>query len=129
MAAKTVIQVTGPGRPIAGARAGTFGRQRYTPEPYATWKRKARVLFLAANGMRPMDAEIRLTVSVHFRGKGFVRRHTTRPDIDNVALKGIMDAGNGILWHDDAQVCEVHAQKWAGGGGEPYVLVLVEAIQ
>ena len=37
-------------------------------------------------------------------------RHVKKPDTDNL-LKFLKDCGNGILWADDSQVCEVRAGK------------------
>lgn len=51
------------------------------------------------------------------------RRHVGKPDIDNV-LKAVCDAANGILWVDDTQVCEAHAEKWTAAQGEPGRLVV-----
>ncbi len=39
-----------------------------------------------------------------------VRATSERGDLDNL-LKGFLDAGNGILWHDDAQIVELRANK------------------
>lgn len=36
---------------------------------------------------------------------------TKKPDIDNLT-KSVMDALNGIAWHDDAQVCSLQAGKY-----------------
>ncbi|NTU67988.1 MAG: RusA family crossover junction endodeoxyribonuclease [Chlorobiaceae bacterium] len=36
--------------------------------------------------------------------------HTSKPDIDNLQ-KFVMDALNGVFWHDDSCVCVVHAAK------------------
>jgi len=38
-------------------------------------------------------------------------RHVKKPDTDNL-LKFLKDCGNGILWVDDSQVCEVHCGKF-----------------
>jgi len=35
---------------------------------------------------------------------------TTKPDIDNLT-KAILDALNGIVWKDDAQVTQINIQK------------------
>jgi Holliday junction resolvase RusA-like endonuclease len=35
---------------------------------------------------------------------------TTKPDADNIA-KAVLDALNGILWHDDKQVCQLTIHK------------------
>ena len=40
-------------------------------------------------------------------------RPVGKPDLDNY-IKAIMDAGNGILWADDSQVCELHSIKAYG---------------
>ncbi|KXU99494.1 hypothetical protein AD929_15800 [Gluconobacter potus] len=35
---------------------------------------------------------------------------TGKPDVDNVS-KTVLDALNGILWRDDAQVCDLHVRR------------------
>ena len=35
---------------------------------------------------------------------------TVKPDADNIA-KAVLDALNGILWHDDKQVCQLAVHK------------------
>lgn len=40
-------------------------------------------------------------------------RPVGKPDLDNY-IKAVMDAGNGILWADDSQVCELHSIKAYG---------------
>lgn len=42
-----------------------------------------------------------------------VVRHTSRPDVDNLG-KLVMDAANGVLWHDDSQLVRVTLAKWYG---------------
>ena len=39
-------------------------------------------------------------------------------DPDNLA-KGPLDAGNGVVWHDDAQVAALRIEKVVGAQGEP----------
>lgn len=36
--------------------------------------------------------------------------HTRKPDLDNL-IKYILDCGNKILWHDDAEICKITAAK------------------
>jgi Holliday junction resolvase RusA-like endonuclease len=53
--------------------------------------------------------------------------HDSKPDLDNLQ-KSILDALS-ILWHDDAQVAKVDAEKWVAAGDEvPHVRVRVEQI-
>lgn len=48
---------------------------------------------------------------------------TVKPDLDNVE-KAIKDALNGVLYVDDAQVCEVHKKKvYCQNGQEPGVMI------
>ncbi len=36
--------------------------------------------------------------------------HTQKPDLDNM-IKYILDCGNGILWHDDAEIYRITSTK------------------
>ena len=38
-------------------------------------------------------------------------RPSKKPDIDNY-IKGTLDALNGIYWHDDGQIVDIHASKY-----------------
>lgn len=56
------------------------------------------------------------------------RRHTGRPDADNLA-KSVLDALTGLLWHDDAQVAELTVAKHVAADHEaPGVAVEVRAL-
>jgi Holliday junction resolvase RusA-like endonuclease len=51
-----------------------------------------------------------------------------RGDLSNI-VKGLEDAGNGILWHDDCQIASLTASKWVcAQGEEPYTKVCVRTI-
>jgi Holliday junction resolvase RusA-like endonuclease len=47
-----------------------------------------------------------------------------KPDIDNVAK--FIDALNLICWHDDAQICELHARKLYHAA--PALIITIEEI-
>jgi Holliday junction resolvase RusA-like endonuclease len=50
-----------------------------------------------------------------------------RPDVDNLA-KGTLDALNGLLFLDDAQIVDCRVEKWIAAEGEqPHVELIVEA--
>jgi len=84
---------------------------------------------------KPIDGPVRLTVSAWFsRPKSEIRKtkpmpqypHIKKPDADNV-VKAVMDALNGLAWHDDAQVSAIHVEKWVCYGTEPpFVKILIE---
>lgn len=52
-------------------------------------------------------------------------RPTKKPDIDNIE-KGILDALNGVAYHDDKQVVEVSKKKFYSEN--PRVVVLIKEI-
>ena len=50
---------------------------------------------------------------------------TKKPDADNIAK--CLDALNGVIWHDDAQVVECIVRKrYCSGGEQPHLNVFVE---
>ena len=52
-----------------------------------------------------MGTPVRLTLTFHLNGKP-----TSRPDLDKLA-GAVLDALNGIAYHDDSQVTELLLQK------------------
>ena len=57
----------------------------------------------------------------------FAGRSPHMPDVSNV-LKAVEDAGNGVLWVDDAQLVDVRAVRVAWGRGiEPFMEVALWA--
>ena len=71
-------------------------------------------------------------LKLHFylkRAKQDKRKYATRrPDLDNLA-KLVMDAGNGILWRDDAQiVCQEFSKSYASSEGSPGIEITVETL-
>lgn len=55
--------------------------------------------------------------------------HIKKPDLDNV-VKAVKDAGKGVLWHDDSQVCFLLAWKITQPQAvAPYTVVSVGQIQ
>lgn len=53
------------------------------------------------------------------------RPHTGARDLDNLT-KALGDAGAGVLWDNDGQICRLVAEKWIGAQGElPYVEIRV----
>lgn len=108
----------GKGRPRFG-RVGNYVRT-YTPENTVSYenlirmeyRRQCRDFFFQKG--TPLD--IRLTayygipVSASKKKQAAMRRHairpTKKPDVDNL-VKCYMDAGNGVIYHDDAQIADL----------------------
>lgn len=52
-------------------------------------------------------------------------RHAKKPDTDNLQ-KAVFDALTGLLWIDDAQICDGRIQKWIAAGDEqPHVVITI----
>lgn len=111
----------GKGRPKF-ARRGNFVAA-YTPEKTASYENLVKITAMEAMQGRPVIegaalVEISLFVTPPESWSEKKKRAaldgdifpTSKPDIDNV-VKGIFDACNEIVWHDDKQVCDVRIRK------------------
>ena len=125
----------GKGRPRA-ARRGT-GVVMFTPEKTADYE--ALVAATASNAMRaetgplftgPLEAVLEMRIPIP---ASWSKAHkaaalagtelpTSKPDIDNV-VKAILDACNGVVFRDDAQVVMLVATK--AFSDEPGVRVVI----
>ncbi len=124
-----MIRFFAAGKPVAKARhrTGTSKKTgksyRYTPKNtvrYETYL--ADLAKMEMSGKNPTKAPIKLDLVLLFeipkswpswkREAAETRfiEHTTKPDADNV-VKAIKDALNKVVWHDDAQVCQVSVTK------------------
>lgn len=86
----------------------------------------------AVVGMRkedPLEGPLCVTLKFHVaRPKTVTRDYpTVRPDIDNYA-KAILDACNGIVWDDDAQIVELRLSKRYADGRDTGIDILVQEI-
>ena len=108
------------GRPKFSSRGG-FARV-YTPKKTADYE--AQVKAAAEQAMQREPLETPVSVYLYFRLpipqsysktakegclSGF-KRHTKRPDLDNLA-KSVLDALNEVVWADDSQIVSLHITK------------------
>jgi len=65
-----------------------------------------------ADGLTPTEMPLSVGVVFYLPDLASGKRAlpTKRPDLDNL-LKGFLDAGNGILWLDDAQIVSLTVDK------------------
>lgn len=107
-----VAQFVLAGEPISKARARftkQFSKVRtYTPEKTKEGERLVAEAFKSAYPNWRVDGDGAYGVLLHFHAETFQRR-----DVDNLT-KLVLDACNGIVWDDDAQVAEVHARVERG---------------
>lgn len=125
------LRVVIPGVPVAQGRGRAFrcaaGVRVVDPAKSRSWKGVAAVVYQAAMGGRtPFEDALNVEIVAVFprpkslpksAGVGRLPR-PSRPDCDNLA-KGACDAGNGILWADDAQIVRLTVSKWYAAVGEP----------
>jgi Holliday junction resolvase RusA-like endonuclease len=137
------ITIYVPALPVAQPRPtvstqGGFARA-YTKAESPVHAFKAAVA-MAAHGAyqgAPLTGPLWLEIECVFkRPKGKIwktkpmprERHWKRPDRDNVE-KAVMDSLGGILWNDDAQVCDGPITKWIASGDEqPHVLLTLKQL-
>ena len=131
----------GKGRPRAARRGA--GVVMFTPEKTAGYE--TLVAAAASNAMRahqlahqlldgPLEAmlEMRFQVPASWskarraRALAGAEWHTSKPDADNVA-KAVLDACNGVVFRDDAQVVMLVAIK--AFSDEPGVRVVIREVQ
>ena len=100
----------------------------YTPKPTRDWTTSAQKQIRKLWTGEPIPAGVPLAlrlVSVHKRPQRLMRKKdpverlwkATKPDSDNVA-KIVMDSLNGLVWTDDAQVCELFVSQFYAAKGE-----------
>jgi Holliday junction resolvase RusA-like endonuclease len=109
------MEPIGKGRPRMTRRGVAFtpAETRHAEAEMKWWLLKA----IEGRETPVFKGPLRVTVTFVFRRKDSVRRlhHTIKPDIDN-CIKA-MDAFNGLLWEDDAQIVEISAAKVYGDQG------------
>ena len=94
-----------PGKPVPKMRARVTSGHSYTPAPTVIWEALVRVsAFAQVPEGWPMDARYRVTLHVTCDDR-------RRSDVDNHAKSSGMDALNGVAWHDDSQVDELHVYR------------------
>lgn len=116
-----VLTFTIPGTPVVWKRARRCGSQYFTdPAQDAHQKAIGRTARKAGACVRHGPVAARLTFYLPFPSKVRAKAaraaleglpaDLSRKDSDNLA-KCVLDALNGIAYHDDRQVCEITARK------------------
>lgn len=117
-------------------RASMYGAKK--SHPIHEFKATVRLSAQQAYTGPPLDGPLRLEVTfvlprpqaMRWKTKPTPRTtHTKKPDFDNL-IKGVCDALNGLLWHDDSQLSDGSWKKRIASGDEqPHVVVAVSQAQ
>jgi len=104
--ARTEIRIEPLPMPRPRSQPGGHGRP-FIPPKFRAYLEELQAALLEARVMRaPVAGPIAL-------GLEFWRSSRRRCDLDNL-VKGIWDAGNGVLWVDDSQIIHLEASKLVG---------------
>jgi Holliday junction resolvase RusA-like endonuclease len=130
-----MIQLTFPGEPkaIQSARFCRIGNyiKSYQPKEVTSWKAYIRLLALEqltkTSSFVTLEGGIFLIIDFVFSplknwpkyrmeqlNNGIRFYKTTRPDLADNLCKGLIDALNGLVWKDDAQIVKVESRKYFG---------------
>lgn len=115
-----VIEFFVPGVPVAKGRPRAYRRKNgsigaYTPDKTVVWEETIKYYAMKVRPDKPIDGPIKLILEFKMpkskNAEKQKRQHpTTKPDLDNLE-KAVMDALNGIMWTDDARVCQKISSK------------------
>lgn len=129
-----------PGAPVGKGRPRmTKTGHVYTPQATLDYEELVRTSYLAAAHGEPIPAGHPVAVQIMayypLRKKETkknraakldgTQRPTLKPDCDNL-IKAVLDALNGLAYHDDAQVVELYINK--AYSEEPRVWVQIEEV-
>lgn len=120
----TPIHFTVKGQPLPWQRAGRNGKRSFDTSRNKNAKDAiAREAKAAMGNRKPIEGPVRVNIAFLFdwpKSYSQTRRRACYGnmvdslkfgDIDN-HIKQCCDALNGIAWHDDSQVSEIHATKF-----------------
>lgn len=107
-------------------RRGQHARVYSPGGAIADFKASVRLAASQAFSGPPLNGPLRVDAEFVFprtKGQTWKRkpmprmRHAKKPDRDNLD-KGLLDALTGVIWLDDAQVCDGRIAKWIAAGDE-----------
>lgn len=115
-------------KPIAKGRP-RFGKGfAYTPSKTRQYENEVAQLLKKQYWGLPLKGPISVAITFLFERPKKPKHsvwHIVKPDADNLT-KGVCDSANGIIWEDDAQVCELRVfKKYAPEGRAPQIILQV----
>lgn len=122
-----LLKIDLPPTPLERARKGKHGF--YTPKRSANFKTSFQRIVRSVIGNQP-PLEVPLAVKIRFYFKAPMKpkfiHHAVRPDADN-CCKSVLDAGNQLLWKDDALIFDLHASKLYDYTGHSRIEIEIDA--
>lgn len=136
-----IFDFTIPGKPCGKGRPRFYNGRAVTPKDTVNYETLVKLAFSQANpSAEPIaaKAEVIAKIKAYYpipvsaskklqaRMRAGLMKPTTKPDTDNIA-KIVLDALNGIAYHDDAQIVELQVTKLYSD--EPRVMVWLAVIE
>lgn len=130
----TTVIIKVPVDPVPFARAGSHGKQRFTPRKQADFMATFRLFAARAMaGAAPLEGALQLDARFIYvapaswskKKRLETRWKASKPDADNLA-KIVKDSIGGLVYLDDAQVASLTVQKVYGL--RPEVIVTVSKL-
>jgi Holliday junction resolvase RusA-like endonuclease len=123
------VECTVPGKPFAkqrprASRRGSFTTV-YTPKETIEYENLVKYSYFDQTGGIMLDGALEADITGTFPIPKSVSKkqmsemlnggvyHTKKPDCDNMA-KSVLDALNGVAYHDDSQIVKLHVSKQYG---------------
>lgn len=121
-----IFEFTIPGKPCGKGRPRFYNGRAITPKDTVNYETLVKLAFRQAYpNAEPIEARVPLmvTISAFYQIPASTtkkdrekiehgeKRPTTKPDIDNLC-KCVLDALNGVAYHDDTQIVHLFAEKW-----------------
>lgn len=130
-----IVRFSVPDQPRALIRAKPVQRRGYVKmiDPPDNKIQKEKVAWCALEAMRgrqPFEGPVFPMLTFYLKPPKQARHlfPASKPDLDNLE-KLIKDAMNGVVYVDDAQVCEVHKVKLWAYGRDPGTEVTVRSME
>lgn len=121
-----------PGNPIPLKRVRVCGKRFYDSQTKVKEQMRNKIEIASKRILSPNETlKVKLWFIMPIPKSWPLKRalnakwHNSRPDVDNLC-KMIFDVFNGILWHDDCKIVDIHATKEYGP--EPKTVIQVEEI-
>lgn len=118
-----MIEFTVYGEPRGKERPRVYNGHAFTPQKTKDYENEVRYSFLTSDNKEEIEGEIYAEIKAFYKIPKSVSkkrkqlmisgeiRPTKKPDLDNIA-KAILDALNGLAYHDDSQVVEMKVEKY-----------------
>lgn len=96
---------------------------------HAAWRRAVSAEAVKQQGDRPpLEGALQASLTFHLvKPKTRTTPPISKPDLDKLA-RAVLDSLSKIVYHDDAQITNLRAQKkWANGIGEGVTILIAPA--